>query len=215
MRAQQGHPALSPFRAWGSLPSEPQLSRHPPCKVSSIKERPSLKGSGQGRRHHAPRGPQRSPPGVAADRNTPLGTEIGIRSAWATIPALTTTQPSDSGYGLFTFPGPFPLLKPSPPTWKHPGPVAGRRHPLLPGKAASLGPQTQSRLTPPNGLPRQGLCTRLPLSPGPQPASPRIPGACQAGPGSQLLGRKLLPHPEAAMSNQFIKFATAPSIPDP
>lgn len=25
-RAQQGHPALSPFRAWGSLPSEPQLS---------------------------------------------------------------------------------------------------------------------------------------------------------------------------------------------
>lgn len=128
---------------------------------------PSCQGLRAGQAAPLSAGREGSPLGVAADRDAPLGTETGARSAWVTIPALTTAQPSDSGCGLFTFPGLFSLLQPSPPTRKHPGPAAGRGYPLLPRKVASLGPQTRSQLTPPDSLPRQGLCTRLPPSPGP------------------------------------------------
>lgn len=183
--------------------------------MSSIKDRLSLKGSGQGggTTHGVGRG--RGPLGVGADRNAPLGTEIGIRSAWVTIPALTTTQPSDSGYGLFTFPGLFPLLQPSPPTWKHPGPAVWRGHPLLPGKVASLGPQTWSPLTPPMAS-RGRVCALASLRPqGPSPLHQELREPARQGQEAGCWAGSCPPRPKATMSNQFIKFAAAPSIPDP
>lgn len=119
------------------------------CTASKRDHLSRARGRAGGTTHGA--GRERSPLGVGADRAAPLGTETGARSAWVTIPALTTTQPSDSGCSLFHLSR--PVFSPAQPA-----------HPETP---RACGREGTSSATPESGFP--GAPNVEPAHPSRQP----------------------------------------------
>lgn len=193
LAARASHPLSGPGR--GGPASAPQLYQHPP-QGTEHEEKGGSQGLRPGKRHHSQGWPHKKPSDaknvawiLAGTRAAPLGTEIGSRQTWVTIPAVTCTpaeEPRGCARHFFR-----PTMSPARRQVPQPGPAT----PETPGPESAFSevPSVEPRPVLPTAPQGQGMPRSPPLLPAP-PCSPqeRTPGACQAlarlfaGTGSRL-----------------------------